>query len=105
MINMWKNGVLLGIFLAALAAVAIPSEAQVASPTARAGCKFSDGKMITVNYSSPRMRRRKIFGDLVPFGEVWRAGADDATSLVPTVDVIVCAKAVPPGKYTIFTLP
>jgi Protein of unknown function (DUF2911) len=102
---MWKIGLLLGIFLAALAPGAIPSEAQLASPVARAGCKFADGKTITVNYSSPRMRGRKIFGDLVPFGEVWRAGADDATTFVPNVDVIVGGKSVPAGKYTLFTLP
>lgn len=94
-----------GIFLAALAAGAIPLAAQVASPPARAACKFADGKSITVNYSSPRMRGRKIFGGLVPFGEVWRAGADDATSFVPTVDVLVARKNVPAGKYTIFVLP
>jgi Protein of unknown function (DUF2911) len=105
MINMWKIGLLLGIFLAALAPGAIPSEAQLASPVARARCKFADGKTIAVNYSSPRMRGRKIFGDLVPFGEVWRAGADDATTFVPNVDVIVGGKSVPAGKYTLFTLP
>ena len=102
---MRKNGLLLAMFLAALAAGAIPSEAQMASPTARTACKFGDGKTITVNYSSPRMRGRKIFGDLVPFGEVWRAGADDATSFVPNVDVIVGGKSVPAGKYTLFALP
>ncbi len=103
--NMRKIGLILGIFLAALAAGAIPSGAQLASPTARAACKFADGKTITLNYSSPRMRGRKIFGDLVPFGEVWRAGADDATSFVPNVDVIVGGKNVPAGKYTLFALP
>jgi len=41
---------------------------QIASPPAKADCKFSDGKTIHVDYSSPRMRGRKIFGDLVPFG-------------------------------------
>ena len=51
------------------------------------------------------MRGRKIFGDLVPFGEVWRAGADDATSFVPNVDVIVGGKNVPAGRYTLFALP
>ena len=102
--NMRKTGLFLGIFLAALAVGAIPSEAQVASPAARAACKFADGKTITVNYSSPRMRGRKIFGELVPFGEVWRVGADDATSFVPNVDVIVGGKSVPAGKYTLFTL-
>jgi Protein of unknown function (DUF2911) len=103
--NMRKAGLYLGIFLAALAAGAISSEAQLASPTAKAACKFADGKTITVNYSSPRMRGRKIFGDLVPFGEVWRVGADDATSFVPNVDVIVGGKSVPAGRYTLFTLP
>ena len=94
MINRLKNGLLLGIFFVALAAIAIPSEAQLASPVAKAGCKFADGKTITVNYSSPRMRGRKIFGDLVPFGEVWRAGADDATTFVPNADVTVGGKNV-----------
>jgi hypothetical protein len=51
------------------------------------------------------MRGRKIFGDLVPYGEVWRAGADDATSFVPNVDVIVGGKNVPAGRYTLFALP
>src|SRR6202140_1676137 len=102
---MRKIGLFLGIFLTALAAGAIPSEAQVASPAARAACKFVDGKTITVNYSSPRMRGRKIFGDLVPFGEVWRAGADDATTFVPNVDVTAGGKNVPAGKYTLFILP
>lgn len=103
--NLRKTGSFLGIFLAALSWGAIPNEAQVASPPAGALCKFADGKTITVRYSSPRMRGRKIFGDLVPFGEVWRAGADEATSFVPNVDVIVGGKNVPAGKYTFFTLP
>jgi hypothetical protein len=100
-----KIGVFLGMVAAALAAVAVPGEAQLASPTARAACKFADGKTISVNYSSPRRRGRKIFGDLVPYGEVWRAGADDATSFVPNVDVMVAGRNVPAGRYTLFTLP
>jgi Protein of unknown function (DUF2911) len=103
--HMVKIGVFLGIVVAALAGGAIPGEAQLASPTARAACKFADGKTISVNYSSPRRRGRKIFGDLVPFGEVWRAGADDATSFVPNVDVVVSGRNVPAGRYTLFTLP
>lgn len=99
-----KSGLFLSVFVAALAAGASTAGAQ-ASPPAKAVCKFADGKTITVNYSSPRMRGRKIFGDLVPYGEVWRAGADDATSFVPTVDVAVGGKNVPAGRYTLFTLP
>src|SRR5580704_5120486 len=103
--NMERHGLILNIFLAGLAAGATPMAAQVVSPPARSACKFADGKTIMVNYSSPRMRGRRIFGDLVPFGEVWRAGADDATSFVPNVDVIVGGKNVPAGRYTLFTLP
>jgi Protein of unknown function (DUF2911) len=102
---MRKHSLFLVIFLAALAACAISADAQVLSPPARAACKFADGKTISVNYSSPRMHGRKIFGDLVPFGEVWRVGADDATTFVPSVDVTAGGKNIPAGKYTLFALP
>jgi hypothetical protein len=51
------------------------------------------------------MRGRKIYGDLVPFGEVWRTGANEATTFVPSTDVVVGGKTVPAGSYTIFTVP
>ena len=89
-----------------LTALAVPSKSQeVLSPPAKAACKFADGKSITVAYSSPRMRGRKIFGDLVPFGEVWRTGADNATSFITKTDLVVGRKNVPAGSYTIFSLP
>jgi hypothetical protein len=76
------------------------------SPPAQAQCKFSDGKTITVDYSSPRMRGRKIFGTLVPYGEVWRTGANEATTLVTNENLItVKGTSVPAGDYTIFTVP
>ena len=93
------------LVFAGIVTAAIPSGAQVASPPANASCKFTDGKTIVVNYSSPRMRGRKIFGELVPFGEVWRTGANDATGFVTTADLVVGGKNVPAGGYTIFTLP
>jgi Protein of unknown function (DUF2911) len=77
----------------------------VPSPPAKADCKFSDGKTIHVDYSSPRMRGRKIFGGLVPYGEPWRAGANGATTFVIDAEMNVGGKAVPAGSYTIFTLP
>jgi hypothetical protein len=103
--NMREHCLTLGFILAAFSMAATPVAAQVVSPPAKTSCRFLDGKTITVHYSSPRMRRRKIFGDLVPFGEVWRVGADDATTFVPTTDVIVGGKNVPAGKYTLFALP
>jgi hypothetical protein len=63
------------------------------------------GKTITVDYSSPRAKGRKIFGDLVPYGEVWRAGANEATTFVTTSDLMVGGTHVPAGSYTIFTIP
>ena len=89
--------------------LAAPSQAQMggqaASPAAKAECKFPDGKTVHVDYSSPRMRGRKIFGGLVPYGEVWRAGANEATTFVIDADVSVAGKTVPAGSYTLFTLP
>jgi hypothetical protein len=91
------------------AAFAVPGRAQVggqvASPPAKADCKFSDGKTIHVDYSSPRMKGRKIFGGLVPFGEPWRAGANEATTFVIDADMNVAGKTVPAGSYTLFALP
>ena len=51
------------------------------------------------------MKGRKIFGGLVPFGEVWRAGANEATTFVASADLMVGDKPVPAGNYTIFVIP
>lgn len=75
------------------------------SPPAQAQCKFSDGKTITVDYSSPRAKGRKIFGELVPYGQVWRTGANDATTFVTTTASSAEGKDIPAGNYTIFTVP
>ncbi len=80
------------------------------SPPASAECKFSDGKTIKVDYSSPRVRERKIFGEasekaLVPYGEIWRTGANKATTFVSDANLTLGGKAVPAGSYTLFTIP
>jgi hypothetical protein len=80
-------------------------KSQRPSPPAKAECKFADGKAITVDYSSPRMKGRKIYGGLVPYGQVWRTGANEATTFVTDTDVTVGGQNVPAGSYTIFTLP
>ncbi len=101
--------VLTALNLVLLAAVIAPgSRAQVggqASPPAKTECKFADGKAIHVDYASPRMRGRKIFGGLVPYGEVWRAGANEATTFVIDAELNVAGKTVPAGSYTLFALP
>src|SRR5271157_5954199 len=80
------------------------------SPPASAECKFSDGKTIKVDYSSPRAKGRKIFGEasekaLVPYGEIWRTGANEATKFVTDTNVAVGGKAIAAGSYTLFTIP
>jgi hypothetical protein len=80
------------------------------SPPASAECKFSDGKTIKIDYSSPRAKGRKIFGEesdkaLVPYGKIWRTGANDATTFVTDANLTVGGKAVPAGSYTIFSVP
>jgi len=75
------------------------------SPTASASCDLGGGKIITTTYSSPRMKGRKIYGDLVPLGKVWRAGANEATTFVTSSELVVGGTTVPAGKYTIFTIP
>src|SRR5262245_65195784 len=80
-------------------------KSQRPSPPAKASCKFSDGKTITVAYSSPRMKGRKIFGELVPFGKVWRAGANEATSFVADTAIAIGSQSIPAGNYTLFAIP
>lgn len=75
------------------------------SPPARAECKLAGGKTIAVDYSSPRAKGRKIYGGLVPYGEVWRAGANEATKLVTDAAMNVGGTTVPAGSYSVFTIP
>jgi len=65
-----------------------------------------NGKKISVTYGRPSMKGRKVVGDkLVPYGEVWRTGADEATVLKTEADLTIGNLAVPKGSYAIFTLP
>jgi hypothetical protein len=99
------SAVLLSIALLTVPGCAQQSKASRPSPPAQAVCSLPGGKTITVDYSSPRMNGRKIFGGLVPYGQVWRLGANEATTFVPTTDVNVGGKSIPAGSYTIFAIP
>ena len=96
---------LTSLLLAFTTLVSAQDKGKRPSPPAQAQCKFSDGKMLTINYSSPRAKGRKIFGDLVPYGQVWRTGANEATTFVTDANLTVGGKDVPAGSYTIFTVP
>ncbi len=60
---------------------------------------------IELSYSRPSMKGRKVFGDLVPYGEVWRTGANQATTLTFGDEVTIGGTKVPAGKYGLLTIP
>ena len=63
------------------------------------------GKKVTVQYGRPYKKGRSIFGGLVPYGQIWRTGADEATILTTEGDLMIGALRVPKGSYALFTLP
>lgn len=64
-----------------------------------------NGDSIKINYHSPGVRKRVIWGGLVPFDEVWVTGAHDATTLEIPKTIIVSGREIPAGKYAFFTIP
>jgi hypothetical protein len=60
---------------------------------------------VEVNYSRPSAKGRKVFGDLVPYGSVWRTGANQCTTVEFDGRVMVEGKPIPAGKYSLFTIP
>lgn len=60
---------------------------------------------VEMNYSRPSVRGRTIFGDLVPYGEVWRTGANEPTTFTTDTDLKVNGEVLPAGTYTLWTIP
>jgi hypothetical protein len=105
-----RKAILMGsaVLLAAAATVVVRAQQDKSkrpSPPATAKCELAGGKSVTVDYSSPRAKGRKVFGGIVPYGEVWRAGANEATTFVTNSDLMVGGKHVPAGSYTLFAIP
>jgi hypothetical protein len=74
------------------------------SPLALASAKYKDS-YLKITYSQPHRRGREIFGKLVPYGEVWRLGANEATELTITRDVFVNGQLLMAGTYSLFAVP
>ena len=92
--------------LALIAVVAVSQEKKPPlSPPGTATFTFNNGKTITIDYSRPSMRGRTIFGGLVPWGQVWRTGANAATTMKTDVDLTIGGASVPAGTYTLYTIP
>ena len=86
----------------------ISTEAQLKTPAPSPGQiikqDFGIGT-IELSYSRPGIKGRKIFGDLVPYGKVWRTGANNATTLNFSDEVIIGGQTIPAGKYGFLTIP
>jgi len=64
-----------------------------------------NGKKVTIDYSRPSLKGRKVGQELAPYGKVWRTGANEATTLTTEIDLNIAGVKVPAGKYTLYTLP
>ena len=92
-------------FLGTIACTAQGDKSKRPSPPASATCDLGGGQTVKTDYSSPRAKGRKVYGGLVPYGEVWRTGVNEATTFVTSADIMVGGMHVPVGSYTIFTVP
>lgn len=94
------------LFIALVSMVAFGSFAQEkpTSPPAKAEGTI-DGVKVTIDYHQPSARGRKIMGGLVPYGEVWRTGANNTTSIEFSAPVKIEGQALAAGKYALFTIP
>ncbi|HEX2188319.1 MAG TPA: DUF2911 domain-containing protein [Longimicrobiaceae bacterium] len=100
---------LLSRALPALALLALPLAAEAqqqrpSSPRDTAQMRLG-GATVLVDYGRPYARGRKIMGGLVPYGQVWRTGANAATTLVTSADLRIGGVDVPKGTYTLYTVP
>lgn len=63
------------------------------------------GTMVTIDYSAPEVKGRTLWGSLVPYGKVWRTGANEATTISVDKDVMIAGNELKAGKYALFTIP
>lgn len=96
------------LFLSAVVALATTSTlAQNAkpSPPATVTETTSKGTTITINYSQPALKGRSVGKEVAPYGKVWRAGANEPTTIEVSKDAKVNGNALPAGKYSLWALP
>lgn len=74
------------------------------SPLAVTAMRFKDA-YVKIMYSQPQKRGREIFGKLVPYGQVWRLGANEATEITLTKDILINNQPLKAGTYSMFTIP
>jgi hypothetical protein len=101
-----KKYLFLSLF--AVAAFCMPAIAQIKTPPASPTAKISQEVgliKVDLEYSRPSTKGRKIFGDLVPYGDMWRTGANASTKISFSDDVKVNGQPLPKGNYALYTIP
>ena len=96
------------VFAIAVILSALSSQAQVLTPQPSPKCVLNQIVGLTdveVEYSRPSAKGRNVFGDLVPFGKVWRTGANSNTTISFSEDVVIDGKTLKKGKYALYVLP
>lgn len=105
---------LLGAFVVLAGSTAVFAQAQggqrppaprYVSPRRTVELALPGQKKVTIDYGSPEAHGRKVFGEIVPFDQVWRLGANKATHLTTDVDLVIGGAPVPAGTYTLFAYP
>jgi len=94
------SAIILTFCFSAISQVAVPRESQKQTITQNVG-----DAVVTIIYSRPNVKGRKIWDGLVPYGKVWRSGANEATVFEVSRDVTINGKPLPAGKYSLHTIP
>jgi hypothetical protein len=107
---MYESKIKALVILAVVALMALPLVAQRGDDADRASKNGRtegeiDGVGVVLEYGRPQVKDREIWGDLVPYGEVWRTGANEATTISFSDDVTIEGQALPAGTYSLFTIP
>lgn len=96
------------LFFMLVAAFAVAVSAQVTIPresNMQETSQMIGDTKISISYHRPNVKGRKIWGELVPYNEVWRTGANNATVFETPIDVMINGQKLAKGKYALFTLP
>ncbi|HYG01156.1 MAG TPA: DUF2911 domain-containing protein [Chryseosolibacter sp.] len=99
-----KQLLVLMIVCIAAAAFAQEDKSQRPSPPAQARGK-SGNTSITIDYSQPSVKNRQVWGALVPYGKVWRTGANETTTIEFSAPVTIEGKKIDKGRYALFSIP
>ena len=104
--SMLKKGIMLTMLSMVMSSAIWAQGAKPAPASPPAVAKgIVNGADVSISYSSPAVKGRKIWGGLVPYDKVWRAGANEATIFETSKPLTITGKTLPAGKYSLYALP